>query len=502
MFLPWKHSPDGNVYYLVTLRILQGNFTESIDGVFSPLLSWFMVIPSLFGTALPDAYRIVNCLAFGVLLWATSSLSKKFKFSPLLHGLILVLTTLECAYLSLRLITSDLLAAGLVVLFVDGLVADQQGARRTKWYSYSVLISLVYLAKAFQLPIILGSLIASWFFVLRRGAGEFARPTWIVCIIVMALALCAPWVAVLSVKYGAFTLSAQQFIYHRQLPLEYSPFNQPVLAAGADSRHLAVVAAPSLLSESLRRIVVGTTELRRGATTAVFGDVGLWFFIGMLFISAVAASRASEQAAECRLLWIFAVVPFVFYLPIWGGSLRYYFPSLPLLNLLVVRAISQTDAVIRLWRVTAPNRVRWGAVMAYRALVSITIIGIVYQSVSLVVRDWSSTSDHVVKWAANLPELRDGAGTIAGFEVSDPYPSLIAAVLGRPMWLYVGLHMQDAPRRLQELLARETISQVVVSGGRNTHLEEVPGIEFIGVFSQPSYSFALYHFGPSPAEIK
>jgi len=484
-YLPHKHSPDGNGYYLVTLKLLHGEWRGSVEGIFSPLLSWLMLIPAMLGASLPESFKIVQSLAAFSLLIGSKKLCRHFGLSGSLTGLALLLISVHLIYSAFAIVSSDLLAATLFVWFVEALTN-----RRPRVWLLGLLAAEIYYAKAFQFPIALA--VGSYYILFHWKSNVVkTRLPALMAFLLIALVLVIPWVAVLTAHYHEPTFSGQQFILSERLPLEYSPHNKVIKKLSTPSEgvqtssvktgyfdtirdHLAKIFVP-------RRMVHSLNYLRDQLESTIFGKLGFW---GLLFFSVVGGFAFQSRAA-------FIIVFFhaTFYLITWGAYPRYYFPVIPLFDILAVIGFREVLLGIS----SGPPKAIQKYVCSLLILIQSLIVADTISTALVTYRsDFGETDNEILNYVSSVPELRDYSGSIAGGPVTDPYPSLAAYSIRRPMWLYVGLHINEPLEALKKVLAKENVTQIIWNGGPPPVLDNLKDFSRTGPHEIKHYRFYVY----------
>lgn len=180
-----------------------GDICHAISGYWSPLLSW-LVVPLLRAGADPlYAARAVMCFCgaaavacFGLLLYRLRA------FGPLCTFVALTAMAMATPAIAVREITPDLLLSACLLAYLAALADDKLASRKTTHFLAGALGGLAYLAKAYAFPFVLTHLPLTMFIFLgRRALYPIARS-------LAAFALVAgPWIAALSWRYGALTIS-------------------------------------------------------------------------------------------------------------------------------------------------------------------------------------------------------------------------------------------------------------------------------------------------------
>jgi hypothetical protein len=204
VFLKFRqyYSPDAISYIAITEKIMQGRFYASVNGYWSPLLSWllvpvqFLVKDGITGLQLLqiifsvfilyNCYRILQLYCKNILLIRAT-----------LSGLCILLPVL-----ALTNLTADLLSTGLLLQYVYLLATEKNN---DSWFKIAIMGFLLFLAKTYCLYFFIAHQILYRFYQSRTAAkplfGQQIKQ-WTLFIM-----LCSCWTAVLSKKYGSFTIS-------------------------------------------------------------------------------------------------------------------------------------------------------------------------------------------------------------------------------------------------------------------------------------------------------
>lgn len=195
-------NSDGICYFSIAQKYAQGNLPDAVNGLWSPLISWLLAPFAYLGFDLQMAFKLLNGLFALTTGLCVLRLSKPFAFSPPWNHLLVLGLAVQLAYYALLITGPDLLsfclASGLLVLI-------QSGTHRHNPLLTALLMSLMYLAKAYFLP--LGLLFWLGVVAWERYALKRAWATYMYLVPLLFLLFSSPWMTALSLKYRQPTFS-------------------------------------------------------------------------------------------------------------------------------------------------------------------------------------------------------------------------------------------------------------------------------------------------------
>ena len=208
-------NPDAVAYLRIASYYANGQTDLAISGYWGPLLSWLLAPLLKLGMEPLIAARSAMAVSAVIFWLGCMAVFRSFPVRPTIHVLGAWLAALAAIGWSVRFITPDLLASGLICFAVSQTI---QLRCQQNWISSALtglFWGLAYLAKAITLPLAFvftfGVLALEWR-VRLSGIKTLVRSLFLA---LLALALIAiPWVIVLSLKYGAPTFSTTARIAH------------------------------------------------------------------------------------------------------------------------------------------------------------------------------------------------------------------------------------------------------------------------------------------------
>jgi hypothetical protein len=208
-------NPDAIAYLRLASYYAHGQTELMVSGYWGPLLSWLAAAFLKLGCAPWLAGRLVMALSAVVFSLGSLALLRSLALpaGAVLAGFILAAGA--SVVWSVKCISPDLLVAGLMVLAMGRMASPSWLAHRKSAALAGLLWGLAYLAKAVALPLALGisaSLAGLWL-LSQPTAGQAIRRQFAASSLVFLL-VAAPWIGILSVKYGGLTFSTSAHIAH------------------------------------------------------------------------------------------------------------------------------------------------------------------------------------------------------------------------------------------------------------------------------------------------
>jgi hypothetical protein len=208
-------NPDGVAYLRIAGYYAHGQTNLAVSGYWGPLLSRLMTPLLLAGIPPLATARIVMALTAVFFLRGCLAVFRAFELPEIQQRIGMWVGVVLSVCWSVENITPDLLAAGLAgfaIAIMVKLVA-QSSLANAVWAGF--LWGMAFLAKAVAWPlammVIVGTAFVQWRGA-RAQAGAIARNAVIMVIALGCLA--GPWVAVISKKYGHFTISRSAQLNH------------------------------------------------------------------------------------------------------------------------------------------------------------------------------------------------------------------------------------------------------------------------------------------------
>ena len=500
IYSPLTHYNDTNFYYGVTLRIIQGDFSASVDGMYSPLLSWLMAIPAALGVSLTSSFRIVNVLSFIFLLCGSLQIARLLKVPKWVEVASLFLIAIHTVYFTVGMTTADLLAASLSTWFLVYLLLS---FTKKEW-SYSIFVGLLgglaYLAKAIQLPIVFLTLILIFFISWNNDRKHAFRNCLLIGVLVTALSMF--WIVTLSLKYDRLIISGQQLLIDGTFRLgEYSPSNPPESYVPVKSFTTSTISTSNVsfqmkISNWWNKLSYSLSYLSK-TTSAIFFGVLSWFFylLTLLFFLIYLVLKRKEKAYYL-LAASFAISQVLAYICVgWAPYLRYLLPALPVFHILFFSALDIVNTSLRKFNQQIPHPFRLSGSLLMPIFGCFLISTSFIETFTSAKLDMQTRDNSIAEFATSLSILKEKTGVITG-NIHNPYPGYISYMLKREYWSSLSPDPNIKPDVIYEKLKSWNIEQVLWFGEEYVNLKEVKGLVLLGKFEFKDTSFEVYDFYP------
>jgi hypothetical protein len=389
-------NPDGVAYLRIAGYYLSGDLGKAVSGYWSPLYSWLLMPWLALGVSGLLATKLLGVLLALSWVIGMTLLGRHYLESGITRRLFVVAAAVSVLNWSMEIITPDLLLTVLLTYYFY-LVRDPATVERpSRAFACGVLGGLAYLAKAYAFPFFIAHFLLT--IALHAWAGAKPRPLKPYVVVTLAgvlgfLLVAAPWVGVLTMKYGRPTITTAAG--RRNIPAavvfgatnpDRAPF-QPGLKlapieAGRitawetpDEVHLPpfnATATPSPATVRPGRFQVILSNL------IVIRDELSEFDYFRLALSALLATgfigflHGPASAVGIRYLWGFFTVSLyaLGYLPLWAREARYFWPVAGLLMVLSFGLAEQlAKALTHQIENVDGRRVRKGPWMVLAALI-------------------------------------------------------------------------------------------------------------------------------------
>ncbi|TAH40601.1 MAG: hypothetical protein EYC69_10655 [Bacteroidetes bacterium] len=226
----YVNNPDAYQYISIARKITAGHFSLSINGYWSPLISWIISVPLFLGIGSIAAFKLVQVLIGFFTIKAWLKLLEFFGFenwNKKILGLVIIPFVLNYAILNP---TADLLFLTLLLYVLNILLQNDWMHSRRASVRLGLLGACLYFAKAFGFPLFIALLLLTILFSFfekdKKGILRKMLPVFVVFIAMSSL-----WILHISIKYHGFTISkAAKFNMSKEVaPLPGQIMQLPVL---------------------------------------------------------------------------------------------------------------------------------------------------------------------------------------------------------------------------------------------------------------------------------
>jgi hypothetical protein len=496
-------NPDASYYYSVGLRVARGEFSASVDGMYSPLLSWLFV-PFIWLRVDPViSYRIINSVCLAIYSAGAIRLSRLLGIREWGVACLLLLVIGHGWFYASFLITSDLLVSAIYMVFICRLISSRYAPqRRNEFIVIGFMLAFIYYAKVIQYFI--GVLVLVVWFVLRtlREALPLKNSVSVVggAVIVSLIFVC-PWIVVLSLKYGTFVLSGQDFIMVGGMTFdEYHPDVIPRrVRPGTDVVQLSESEVESVqygfTAKALSALMLLPVKIQQGYQS-IWRELSLKGFFSarasLLYLFTTLAGLVAALLSlrtERLILVVCIVVQCIVYLCLWGGRFRYYLPVIPFCHLFFVSLCQGLTDFARIQASSALSKSFIHCTALGTSLFILGSVGVMSRELMASVVERIDTA--LVKEALQEPELLAADGPIIGRQ-DDPHVGYLGATLGREVWTLLNPDRLDHIPDLKERLAQWRIEQILWVGPPARAIEDL-GYRRLGPIKGSTMRLFIYN---------
>ncbi len=227
-------NPDAVVYIQFAKYIAHGDFSHSISGYWSPLLSWCMAPLIAMHMDGLHAARLVLAVWGGLMVTAFYFFTRTIHaIGPVLRTLVSCIVAMAAVTMAVGVIAPDVILAACLFAYFAAVIRPTLAENRRHAFTTGLLAGVAFYAKAYAFPFFLLhfplTLLVRRFGPTREPARADAQTlltTWLAGMAGFAL-LTLPWVTVLSAKYHHLTFSttgsAAHAIMHPDIKTPHAP---------------------------------------------------------------------------------------------------------------------------------------------------------------------------------------------------------------------------------------------------------------------------------------
>lgn len=223
-------NTDATAYVSIARQCLAGDFAQTINGYWGPLLSWLMVPALALGAEPLWAARLVELAAGLATLFAVRWLARQLGASRWSVGVLALCLAVPLANYSMILVTPDVLLLFLLTMYCGFVLPERYRDHGLRGVGAGLFGGLAYLAKSYALPFFLAHFVMLNLMHLYRAssgtstlslgkgypavsptppglAGQARRGVLrnFALGLLVFIAVIGPWVGLLTHTYGAFT---------------------------------------------------------------------------------------------------------------------------------------------------------------------------------------------------------------------------------------------------------------------------------------------------------
>ncbi len=207
----YRYSQRGDIvsYLSISEKYINGNFSDAVNGVWSPLLSWLLIPFFLMDIEILLGFKILQLMIGAFIIFIV------LKYSELLgirknyqHYLLLGTTSIIIYYFTFFLGSPDLLVAALLFYYLFNISKISYLVNPTAGLKSGILGSIAFYSKAFSFPffILHFTLINVYYLYLYPSHRNKIKKNYLHGMGLFIL-VCSIWILIISLKYDYFTYS-------------------------------------------------------------------------------------------------------------------------------------------------------------------------------------------------------------------------------------------------------------------------------------------------------
>jgi hypothetical protein len=203
----YADNPDTFQYLAIAGKYLSGDLSHAINGYWSPLISWLLIIPiSIFSDDLL-AFKILQCLIGLFVLFQWTSFIYK---TTIKEGLKKVLAFFVIPFVlnySLLNATPDLLFMGILLMIMNLYIGKDIFSRKKLSILTGIAGAFLFLTKSFGFPLYIAFILIITFIAVRKENVNKILIRNIFYLFFSFFLISSLWIIPLSIQYGKITIS-------------------------------------------------------------------------------------------------------------------------------------------------------------------------------------------------------------------------------------------------------------------------------------------------------
>lgn len=213
----YQIDPDGVSYIGIAQKYLRHDFGNAINGYWGPLFSWLLTPFLATGTRPLLAAKLLSIIIGLVVIIQSNELIKIMQINQLFRTILLYIIALFTIYCAFTETSPDLLLIFFALAFLNTVLSPAYQHSKYAGVKCGILGAGLYFTKSYGLPFFMAIfIITNLIFYLRTKDGQ--KRAIILRNFITGLAVCsliaAGWIALLSDKYGRFTVSTSANYNH------------------------------------------------------------------------------------------------------------------------------------------------------------------------------------------------------------------------------------------------------------------------------------------------
>lgn len=201
-------DPDAVSYLTVARRYATGDYTNAINGLWSPFAPWLIALCMRCGMQALFAAQLINCFAAVLVLCTSFTLLRRLNTDRRIMNAFMLVLPVLLLYSIYKQLFDDLWQVGFLLLYLLLVMSKGFLQQWWKWIACAVIVALAYFAKAYSFYFVLLHLPVSLYLLVRKEnvpVRNGLKP--LATIVICFWLVISPWIYLLHQKYGQWTMS-------------------------------------------------------------------------------------------------------------------------------------------------------------------------------------------------------------------------------------------------------------------------------------------------------
>ncbi len=208
-YYQYQVNPDALSYISLAQKYLIGDFSNAINGMWSPLFSWLLIPFLYFGLKPLLATKVLSLIIGLFAIIGVKLLSYKFEMAERNRNIIMFSLIPIILYFSFSVITPDLLSVCFLIYYLNIIFSSQYCDKVQKGIFCGALGAVAYLSQPYGFPFFISHFLLFNTFHYHRCATKAKRKTVLRNLLfgfIIFFIISGVWITIISNKYHEITI--------------------------------------------------------------------------------------------------------------------------------------------------------------------------------------------------------------------------------------------------------------------------------------------------------
>ncbi len=207
-YLGYMLDSDCVAYLTIAKRIVNGQYLQSVNGLWSPLNCWLLVPFIQSGMNAFVAAKLLNAILGFIILVQVFFLFKKNNLQPFLSFLLMITSAIVMAYFVYFQLFGDVLQLIFVLIYLTLVFSNRFFYQIRKVVLCGIVMAIAYYAKAYSLVFFFlhFAVVLFWGYRNQKISGKDSIRNYFIGVIT-AILFVLPWTFALHAKYNEWSLT-------------------------------------------------------------------------------------------------------------------------------------------------------------------------------------------------------------------------------------------------------------------------------------------------------